>query len=133
MHPYTYRIRFLFWHPTLDLSEVCNKLGEIPGLNTNRPANFGADRFDLKGNRLEGKYFDSRWGFDFNTGHEWQKSADNELSDTIEELLSKLLPYKTLLNDLSEKGCALDMIVALGAPQESQPKYGLIYWASYPT
>jgi hypothetical protein len=64
--------------------------------------------------KLKGKYFGSRWGFDFETTDAWRKSEDHSISDAIEGMLQKLLPYKSLLDELVSKGCDLQLIVSVG-------------------
>jgi hypothetical protein len=114
MHPTTYRIRLLFRHPSLDFKDAREALSKIPGLNLGRLMNAGEERVSPLGRKLEGKYFDSRWGFDFETSDAWRKSEDESICHAIEDMLQKLSPYKKLLDELASKGCALQLIVSIG-------------------
>jgi hypothetical protein len=114
MHPHTYKIRLLFSHDTLDFTEVRDALSTIPGIHIGRLMNFGQDRYTPTGRRLPGQYHDSRFGFDFRSGDEWARSDVTDSSETVEEILRKLHPYKELLADLAAKGCRLSIIVAVG-------------------
>jgi hypothetical protein len=65
MHPYTYKIRFLFVHPTLEFTPVKGELSKIPGIKTSHLSTRGQARYTHTGQRLGGTYRDSRWGFNF--------------------------------------------------------------------
>ncbi len=114
MHPYTYRIRFLLIHPTMNFSKIRDELTSVPGLNSGRPMNFGEERFSHKGEKLEGTYFDSRWGFDFETSDEWRKSEDQTASNSINEILERLEPHKQRFNNLAKSGCDIELILVIG-------------------
>ena len=43
MYPYTYRIRFLFVHPTLDFTPVKGELSKIPGINSSQVRTYGQE------------------------------------------------------------------------------------------
>jgi hypothetical protein len=111
MYPYTYRIRFLFVHPTLDFTPVKGELSKIPGINSSQVRTYVQERYTHTGQRLSGTYRDSRWGFDFETSDEWRKSEEERLPDAISSIVSKLLPHKDLLIKLSDDGADLQLIV----------------------
>jgi hypothetical protein len=112
MHPYTYRIRFLFVHPTMDFTPVRDELSKIPGLNSSTVATYGQERYSHTGQKLSGTYRDSRWGFDFETSDEWRKSEGESIPEAISSIVSKLYPYKELLVSLSDDGADLQLIVS---------------------
>ena len=114
MHPYIYRIRFLLIHPTLNFSKTKDELMNVPGLNPGRPLNYGEERISHKGEKLEGTYFDSRLGFDFETSEKWHRSEDQSAADAIDEILEKLEPQKQMLNNLAKSGCDTQLILAIG-------------------
>ncbi len=98
----------------MNFSKTRDELMNVPGLNTGRPMNYGEDRISYKGEKLEGAYFDSRFGFDFETSNKWRSSEDQSAADAIAEILKKLEPHKQMLNDLSKSGCDTQLIVAIG-------------------
>jgi hypothetical protein len=112
MHPYTYTIRFLFVHPTLDFTSAKGELSKIPGIKTSHLSIRGQERYTHTGQRLSGTYRDSRWGFDFETSDEWRKSEEERLPDAISGIVSKLLPHKELLVRPSDDGADLQLIVS---------------------
>src|SRR5262245_8458804 len=114
MHPYTYRIRFLVIHPTMNLLSVKDELSNVPGLNPGRLMNFGYERVSHKGEQIEGTYFDSRWGFDFEASDQWHSSDNKTAPDAIEEILGKIEPYKELFRELAKSGCDTELILSIG-------------------
>jgi len=76
MHSSTYRIYFLFVHASLDFNNTRTALSKIPELNAGRLMNAGKERVSRPGRKLKGKYFGSRWGFDFETTGAWRKSEE---------------------------------------------------------
>jgi hypothetical protein len=112
MYPYTYRIRFLFVHPTLDFTPIRNELSKIPGLNSSRVTTSGQERYTHTGKKLSGTYRDSRWGFNFETTENWRKSENERIPDAISSIVSNLLPHKDLLVKLSDDGADLQLIVS---------------------
>lgn len=97
----------------MNFSEVRNELVHVPGLNPGRLMNFGEQRISHAGKVLEGTYFDSRWGFDFGTSAEWCRSENQSAVDAIDDILSKLEPYKKMFDDLSKSGCDIELILAI--------------------
>jgi hypothetical protein len=81
--------------------------------------NAGEDRYTHTGKRLEGKYRESSFGFDFETTDAWAKSEEKDSGDAIDEILETLRPYKTLLNDLAAKGSRLSIIVSVGVNENT--------------
>lgn len=119
MHPNTYRIRLLFWHQDLNFTETQNELSVIPGIRIHRPMNAGEDRYSYTGKRLEGQYFDSRLGIDFETNEDWARSEERDSSDAVDGILETLRPLKDLLNDLADNGCSLSIIVSVGVDENT--------------
>ena len=113
MSPCKYRFRFLFIHPDIDFTEARRTLSAIPRIQTSYVSTAGQGRISHRGEKLEGKYFDSRWGFDFETSDAWRKSEDESIADAIEGMLQKLSPHKSLLDELANKGCDLQLIVSI--------------------
>ncbi len=123
MHPHTYKIRFLLVHPNLDFAEAQKALSEIQGLNSSAFWKAGDDRISPFGEKLEGKRFDSRWGFSFENNKEWHKSEDLSAPDAIEKILEKLLPYKDIFNNLAKQGCRIELIVAISVESNTSEAF----------
>ena len=119
MNPYTYKIRFLFIHPDMDFSAIRDLFSSIAGINTAHVSTAGQERHSHKGERLEGKYFDSRWGFDFETKKEWNHSEEKSSAVAIDEMLTKILPHKQKLFELHESGCNMQVIIAIGVNENT--------------
>jgi hypothetical protein len=113
MHPYTYKTRFLFTHPSMDFTATRDMLTGIEGIHTARISTAGQERYMHTGQKLEGKYHDCRWGFDFETGEEWNKSEEKSATEFIEEMLAKLESYKSHFNELAAEGCELQLIISV--------------------
>jgi hypothetical protein len=76
--------------------------------------NYGEERVSHKGEKLEGTYFDSRLGFDFETSEKWRSSESQTASDAVDEILEKLDPHKQMFNDLAKSGCDTELVLTMG-------------------
>ena len=114
MHPNTYKIRLLFIHKDLNFTDVRTQLSSISGIHFGRSMNAGEDQCLISGEKGEGKYYDSRLGFDFETAEAWSKSEEKDSRDAVDEILEKLRPHKNLLSELVGKDCSLSIIVSVG-------------------
>jgi hypothetical protein len=98
----------------MSFSNIKDELCNIPSLNPGKPKNFGEDRISQEGEKLEGTYSESRWGFDFEISDEWHHSEKQTAPDAIADILAKLEPYKQIFNDLAKSGCDIELILSIG-------------------
>jgi hypothetical protein len=99
MQIYSHVLNLRIWHPTLDPDLVSRTLGLKPQIAWRA----GDPRKTPKGAPLEGVRSEGYWSTDpFSYG--WRDSADAQIEDALEELVTLLEPYRNFLLGISQGG-----------------------------
>ncbi len=111
MHPYEFNISFRLTHPTEDLTQIYQKLSLVSDFLPRRIWKAGDERKSQQGKRLGGYYEKSYCYFDLNTG--LQKSTSQSLTSVIENILTRLTPFKDVLEKFCGNAGQLEFFIGL--------------------
>ncbi|RYD14264.1 MAG: DUF4279 domain-containing protein [Lysobacteraceae bacterium] len=99
MQIYSHVLNLRLWHPTLDPDLVTRTLGLEPQIAWRA----GDSRKTPKGTLLEGVRSEGYWSADpFSYG--WRESADAQIEDALEELITLLEPHRDFLQGVTQGG-----------------------------
>ena len=111
MHPYEFNLSFRVTHQTRDLSDLYQKLTDIPAFIPGRTWKAGDERLTQQGKKLEGHYKESYCYFSVFAAP--QKTEVEYPAAVIERIVEQLLPFKSDLQDHIKSGGELEVFVSL--------------------